>query len=465
LNPEAAHSYFTPPKTEQFVNDRPVDEDHDGLVDEDGPEDLDRNGQITSMRIRDPQGEYILDPEDPRLLLKADKAKSEIGAWRLYDEGVDNDEDEAWNEDGPGGVNLNRNFPYNYRFFGSEAGITPVSEPVSRSLAEFVVAHPNIGIVFVFGTADNLVQTPKAEPAKRPPTTLHEEDVRFYRELGKVWREAIGLDKELTGSTEPGTFAEWCYFHRGRLGLAARPWSPALQLALAKKAEPKAAAKPKGEEGEEPPEPKAEGKDEANEQTTGGDKGGKKDDGDNRNKEDRAFLKWADKNAPELFVAWKELEHPDFKDKRVEIGGFAAFARSNPPEKLLGELAAKESLFLTSLAEKLPRIAIRSIEVKALGESIYDVRVQVENTGYLPTALAQGALTREVNPTRVVLDLPAERVLSGTQRTVLGAIEGSGGMREARWILDGSGRTEVGLEVISMLAGSAKTNIVLKETR
>ena len=32
----------------------------------------------------------------------------------------------------------------------------------------------------------------------------------------------------------PGTFSDWIYFHRGRLSLAARPWSPALQLALGK---------------------------------------------------------------------------------------------------------------------------------------------------------------------------------------------------------------------------------------
>jgi hypothetical protein len=38
------------------------------------------------------------------------------------------------------------------------------------------------------------------------------------------------------------------------------------------------------------------------------------------------------------------------------------------------------------------------MEVKHLGESVYDITVHVENTGYLPTQLAQGGLTREYYP-------------------------------------------------------------------
>ena len=170
------------------------------------------------------------------------KAKPAAGG--LFQEGRDNDHDESWNEDGKGGVNLNRNFPCNYRFFAPWSGMNPMSEPVTRKLADFVVAHPNIGIVFTFGAADNLAQTPKGEPAKRPPTAIHEDDLPFYRELGKAWREALGLKKELTAGSEPGTFPDWMYFHRGRLSLAARAWSPALQLELSKAKEAKPEEKP-----------------------------------------------------------------------------------------------------------------------------------------------------------------------------------------------------------------------------
>jgi hypothetical protein len=184
---------------------------------------------------------------------------------------------------------------------------------------------------------------------------------------------------------------------------------------------------------------------------------------DKRNEEDRAFLKWANQNWPEAFVPWKAWEHPDFPGKKVEIGGFAPFARSNPPERLLEDNARRQAGFLTQLAGKLPQIGIRKIRVKHLGNSIYDVTVEVENTGYLPTVMAQGVVTREVNPTRVVLKLDDASVLSGSRRTMLGPIEGSGGMKEVRYILNGKGRAGVEVEVVSMLAGTTKANIELKD--
>jgi hypothetical protein len=77
--------------------------------------------------------------------------------------------------------------------------------------------------------------------------------------------------------------------------------------------------------------------------------------------------------------------------------------------------------------------------------------------------MAQGAVSREVNPTRVVLKLDEAAVLSGSRQTMLGSIEGSGGMREVRYILNGKGRAKIEVEVVSMLAGTARANIELKD--
>ena len=40
----------------------PRDDDGDGLFDEDSSDDLDGDGSITQMRIKDPLGEYKVDP-------------------------------------------------------------------------------------------------------------------------------------------------------------------------------------------------------------------------------------------------------------------------------------------------------------------------------------------------------------------------------------------------------------------
>jgi hypothetical protein len=460
LNADAPERFFLKPMTELTCTTRPVDDDHDGMMDEDGAEDINGDGVVTSMRVEDPDGDYILDATDPRVLIKVDKAKGERGAWRLMSEGVDNDKDEAWNEDGLGGVNLNRNFPFGYKFFDPASGRHPVSEPEVRALADFVVSHPTVAIVFEFGAADNLLQAPKSEPGgKRPPGALHEGDLPIFKELGKSWREALGLKKEMPGGNEPGTFNDWIYYHRGRLSLAARAWTPALQLEFAKQQQERA----KGTKDDKAPKEEKPAKDEK--ETAGPKPEAGKPSPDSRSEEERAWLKWVDENAPEAFRAWKEVQLPDFKGKRVEVGGLIPFARSHPPEPLLADLIEREGRFLTELAGKLPRIAFRKVEARNLGSGVFELRIQVENNGYLPTMLAQGKVSGEVHPTRLVVHLADKDFLSGAPRTTLGSIEGSGGMIETRLTIRPGSKKSVAIDVISMLGGTASTAVELPEVR
>lgn len=452
LNPDAAQRFFAKPLIETSMNGRADDQDRDGLSDEDGPEDLNGDGVVTAMRVEDPDGEWMLDPVDARLLVKADRVKGERGAWKVFSEGRDNDGDEQWNEDGVGGVNFNRNFPYGYRFFADGAGRHQVSETETRALADFIVAHPEIGVVFSFGAADNLSQTPKGDAPKRPPVALHEGDVGWYREMGKAWREQFGVKKELTGASEPGTFGDWMYFHRGRLSLSARAWFPQLQLEMAK-----ASAK-EGDEGKKDAESKKDG--EGKSDKPAADK--KTAEKDSRNEEERAFLKWIEQNGPEAFVAWKAFEHPDFPGKHVEVGGFAPYAKMVPPAGVLSNVVAQHGSFLTDLAGRLPRMAIRKVETKALGESVFDITVTVENAGRLPTSLAQGNTSREVHPTRVRLKVDRGSLLSGDPTETLGALQ-PGESREIRWVVRAKGMKKIGVEVISVIAGRAETEVELKE--
>jgi hypothetical protein len=462
LNPDAAEHFFGRLKLETSTNDKPVDNDHDGLLDEDGPEDLNNDGLITWMRIEDPEGEYILDPKDDRLLLKADHLKSEVGTWRYLLEGIDNDHDEQWNEDGPGGVNFNRNFPYGYKFFAEDAGVHQVSEAETLALADFVIKHPNVGIVVTYGSADNLLKTPKgAAPSGRrePMTEIHQDDAGYYRVMGELYRKALGLDKELDGASVPGAFSDWMYYHRGRLSLAAKPWSPAIAVELSKPAEKKDKEPEEQAEDQEQQDSKSE-HDKSDQRS---DKDAKKDE-DKRNEQERKELKWFDEHAPEAFVEWRPVEHPDFPGRRAEVGGYRPFALTNPPAAMVGEIAAKHADFLTKAAQRLPRIVVRKIECRHLGRSVYEVKIQVENTGFLPTVLEQGRTTREVNPTRLVMELDDESFLSGSRITNLPAIRGSGGMVELRYIVRVPEREKIDFEIVSMLAGKVKDSVELPNT-
>jgi hypothetical protein len=460
LNPDATERFFATPQVETCINGTPLDEDHDGLIDEDGPEDLNGDGLITMMRVEDKEGQYTLDPNDHRLMFKADPMKGETPAWRLLPEGIDNDHDKRWNEDGPGGTHFNRNFPYNYRYFASDAGIHPVCETETRALADFVVAHPNIGIVLTYGAPDNLRKTPKAaaSPGRgKPMEALDEKDVGYYEAFGKSYRAGLGLDKELDGASEPGTFSDWMYFHRGRLSLAARPWDAALAVALSKPKKGK--DKESGDKDAKAAEPNDPNAAKVDAKTP-------KKEGEKRNREEREQLKWFDEHAPDAFIAWQAIQHPDFPGRRVEVGGYRPFARTNPPTSMLADIAAKQGDFLTELVQRLPRIAVARTECHLLADSLYEIEILVTNTGFLPTSLAHGETTKEVYPTRLVLDLEPPCFLAGAKTTFLPPIDGSGGTTKARYTVRVPDRKEVRFQVISMLAGRVEGTVeLLKASR
>ncbi|MFQ6082790.1 MAG: M14 family metallopeptidase [Candidatus Aminicenantia bacterium] len=169
LNPDAAQNFFADIRYERRSNGRPVDDDMDDLIDEDGPDDLNHDGYITQMRVKDPEGEWIPDPAEPRLMRKADPQKGEKGIYAIYTEGLDNDGDGKYNEDPIGGVELNRNFPHDFEYNVKRTGQWPISEKETIALVRFLVSHPNIAIVLNFSSENtflNLQQTGKAKAAR-----------------------------------------------------------------------------------------------------------------------------------------------------------------------------------------------------------------------------------------------------------------------------------------------------------
>lgn len=164
LNPDAAQNYFEDVRYGRKSNAKPLDEDMDAQKDEDGPDDLNKDGWITQMRVKDPEGKWIPDPQEPRLMRKADPQKGEKGIYKLYTEGLDNDNDGEYNEDFLGGVEINLNFPHDFEYSQKKTGLWPVSEKETIALLKFLTDHHNIAMVLNFSTENtilNLKQTGK----------------------------------------------------------------------------------------------------------------------------------------------------------------------------------------------------------------------------------------------------------------------------------------------------------------
>jgi len=160
-NPDAAWRFFKKPLLMDKGNGRAVNDDMDDQTDEDGSEDLNGDGFITVMRVKDPEGTYIQVPGSSKLMKKADWAKGEKGVYKIYSEGIDNDGDGRYNEDGRGGVDVSVNFPHLFKPFQSKGGSWPGSEPEVFGVFRFIFSHQDIAMTMVYGDTDFLMIPPR----------------------------------------------------------------------------------------------------------------------------------------------------------------------------------------------------------------------------------------------------------------------------------------------------------------
>lgn len=438
-NPDAAEAYFSRPLYERETDLTPYDDDRDGTIDEDGTEDVNKDGVISWMRVKDPRGEWMVNPDDQRLMKKADPAKGEKGSYRLLSEGIDNDRDDEWNEDPAGGTDFNRNFTYNYQFFGRNSGIHQISTDETRALADFVFDHPNIALIFTFSSNDNLTTAWKNEPPKGDSpviTSVTKDDEDYFGYISKRFGEITKLKDAPKPLKGEGAFSEWGYYHAGRWSFAVRPWWPGelpkIKDSVSVKDSLKRSPEPKKEEKEKNEDPVL------------------------------RTLKWYDAaGIKNVAASWTKFPHPDFPKQEVEIGGVNPFVLANPPAESLEVFSKPFINFITYLASQLPTILVMNQSVEKIGTNVFRITVDVVNNGFLPTNSGLGVKTRWVRNVRVVIDPgKGNTVSSGKAKQVIDPVKGSGGFKTLSWIVVGKGTAVVTAE--SPVSGISELKIELK---
>lgn len=524
LNPDGAEAMFASVKFDRRGNAFSYDADNDGRFDEDPGEDLNGDGMITLMRVPDPSGEFMVDPDDARLMKRADKAKGETGTHTLYTEGVDSDGDGFLNEDGPGGVDLNRNFQHEYPYYQADAGPHMVSEPETRALMDFMVANRHIGAVLTFGHTDNLVTAPNssgqlADPSmidlvsfaaeansdiyrngvfgagggggrgfgggfrfgrggrtaargsvlrgaqvgrdndpqsgRRPEVVVNEQDREYFSAVSEAYREITGISEVGVNRKAEGAFFQVAYYQMGIPSFSTQGWGL-----------------PTGEAGDEdagddaPDEAAA---DEAAPSAGGGrggpggrgGAGGGSGGGSSDAGIDAKLIGAMDDAGIDAFVAWSTYDHPEFGE--VEIGGFMPYVTTNPPADQLPELGRKHGEFVVRLAGMLPRVSIVSTEVTAHGGGVFTVTAEIENTGYLPTSLQHGVVSRAVQATMVQIQVDSESILTGDAKSSrVQRLEGSGSRASFSWVIRGNNGQSVEIFVRSQKGGTDTATVTLR---
>ncbi len=404
--PDAMEACFEQPYHARIRNARPVDDDRDARTDEDGPDDIDGDGWITTIRVTDADGPYLIHPDDDRVMIKADPKQNERGRYSVYVEGIDNDGDGELNEDPSGGVAFNRNFPFDYPYFGDAAGPHQVSEIETRAVADFAFAHSNVAIVLTFAPQDNLMHLWKVDSAAESQaikTTLLTDDAPSYKQIADEYRGILGRSDAPEAEDGGGSFSRWAYFHYGRWSFSTRAWWI-----------PKVQAEPEGEDGGKKP------------VSSGTDR---------RGSEDLNALRWFEKEKIDGFAAWKPIDHPSFPGRKAELGGFKPFLQLNPPAGELDGLVDQHGRLLRTLADWMPRLKISRAEAEPQGAGVWRITAVLTNEGKLPTMPKMGHINKQPQVLQMALELPkGATLITGHARMRLDPLP-AGGHTEKTWLV------------------------------
>ncbi len=161
------------------------------------------------------------------------------------------------------------------------------------------------------------------------------------------------------------------------------------------------------------------------------------------------------------FVKWTPFKHPKFGD--VEIGGFKPYVATNPPAAKIPELGAAHAKFALYLSSLFAKVAIAKTEVTALGGGLFRIKADIANTGYLPTALAQGVQARAVKPLVVQLGVAPESIVTGDQKTTqVPSLAGAGTRQSFEWVVKGTPGSTVVLKATSQKSGTDTATLTLR---
>ena len=393
VSPDGAEVYLHSPAQLRSA-DRIKDPKAGGLF----PADLDGDGVIRSMRVPSPYGAWKKDPDDPSRLCLRSPSDTEGDFFDLYAEGLcedgDTDEDNLQPKKPDWSLDFNRNFPFGWFPAPRQpgAGDYPLSNPECKALADFVIAHPNIGGAAIGHTSGGLLLYP---PGTMPSAKAAPQDLKVLREIAAMGQEELGyvplniFDSFLSDQEnyDSGAFDDWCYQCRGIPAYTVEYWDL-----------PGKAGVP-FPWGSKEPESTAQ-----------------------QLQRFEACRAWVRENAPQYNLDWIPWEHPRLGP--VEIGGLQSkFTLQNPPEAFLEAECQKASRFLLRFLQAMPRLTLEPLTAKALGGGIYEVKATVGNLGYLPTNLTELGRSLKLND-GVKLRIEGAALLSGKAEEELGDLEG-----------------------------------------
>ena len=336
----------------------PMDSDSDGLYDEDGPEDLDGDGEVGSMFIKVERGKgtHRLSDIGDRLvpIQKNIKGKpDELGNYKyIGSEGIDNDGDGRYNEDGGGGYDANRDWPSYWQpnYIQRGAGGYPFYWPESQHTRDFFYSHPNIAGVQAFHNSGGMI-------LRGPGVQLRGEyprnDLFVYDEIGKKGERIIeDYDYIVIWSglyTVWGGFIDFTHDTLGIYSFSNELWTSRADL----------------------------------------DKDG------NITMEEREFFdKYIDMD--NTAISMHQIDHPQLGKVTIDRDTTKLSGRV-PPLWLLEELCHRNMAFCLLHADEMPLPIIKDVSAEKIASGFYRLKVTLYNERLMPT-MSAAAVANMVQP-------------------------------------------------------------------
>jgi len=398
-------------------------------------EDVNGDGLILTMRQEHPDGPFVADPKDKRLLIRRRK-DHKPPYYRSIPEGMIHEWDGTDNLKVEGRVfDWNRNWSYDWRPEPEQwgAGDYPFSEKEMRALADFLYSRPNIFGILGYHTGPASMLRP---PSTGSDNDLDEGDVKTMQELAEIGAKAVKFpvhpvvkyhNVDERDLNLRGHFHNFGYHHLGlyvfeyELGILMNSAGISTEKILKTKIEEECEAL------------------------------------------NRLMMKWWDKQKKrdQVFMPWKPFKHPQLG--KIEIGGLLVrhIAGRTLPDLMRVSKGTYE--FTLEHASRHPCIRIEEVSVDSVGVDGYRIRARVANRGHFPTHVSnKGRNLRRLRPVRLEF-CPAKgvKLLSLAGHHDLGHLEGLTGSRKLEWFVTapGKGRELCELYVFGGTGGNASARI------
>ena len=371
MSPDSRDAHFYEPNSTNSprTGQRPVDDDRDGRIDEDGPDDLNHDGHITSMRVKDPHGRWKKHPDHPELMIPV--KDGETGEYTLLNaEGYDNDGDGLVNEDGDGFYDPNRDWGWMWQpdYVQRGAFRYPFSLLENRVVGEFITQHPNIaGAQSYHNSGGMILRGPGSKE-----DAFDAADIRVYDSIGKRGEQLLPGYRYMNIANDLyevwGGEVDWLHQSRGVFTFTNELFTPFNYFRTA------------GHEGFF-----------------------------GSNELQQTFDKYL--LLGDGFVPWQEYDHPQYG--KVEIGGVKKNWVRQPPAFLLEEECHRNMAFTLYHADEMPLVRISSASIKELAAGLQEVTVVVENPKITPTHSANDIRRKITPPDLVTISATNLKVVAG----------------------------------------------------